>query len=94
MVAGSISTKINVKISFCNFCLADHYSGFKVQVINKEYGVIDTQTFRFSDIIDKKTTTPHLWVHGNDVSWSGGTFSDEQKREIVSFIIHYLFLYI
>lgn len=101
VVVGALNNTTNVKISFHNFGLADNYHGFLVQIINKERGIVDSQTFRFNCIVGREQTqkertspTPHLWEYNGDVTWAGGTFTDDEKQEIMSFVQKYLFLYV
>lgn len=63
------------KISFSTTGHADHYTGLHVSIINKNTGPVDSQMFKFVDIIGKKSeisgskSDPHMWDDGREPRW-------------------------
>ena len=95
-VVGRLNGCTTARISFHSFGIADNYHGFIVQIINKEHGIVDTQIFRFSDIVGKSDngSSPHLWEYMDDVTWAGGTLTSKQREQIMTVVRSYLFLYL
>lgn len=67
-----------LKIFFTTLGYADHYEALSISAVDKNNGVIDKNTIKFSDVWGKKQVsnpnfkdgiTPYIWKYGNDVSW-------------------------
>ena len=100
MVMGKLNDKLNVRISLNGGISADNRYGLLVEVINKEIGRIDAQTYDFSKIIGKiklangDTTTYRLWKGtGGEFEWYAGEPNATQRKKIMSYICEYLALY-
>ena len=96
-VIGRLNDSTNVRISFHNFGFTDAYNGLMVQVINKEHGIVDTQAFRFTDIVGggaNNYISPRLLESKGNVSWGGSSFTDTQKDAVMQAVRSYLFLYL
>ena len=103
MVIGKLDKNVNVKISFNNFGVANNYAGMKVEIINKLLGNIDTQTFKFGDIIDttnngerKRITIvqPHICVNMDGAIWVGTNMGEEDREKIMKIIMDYISLFL
>ena len=62
------------KIGFATTGTANHYTALHVSIINKNSGPVDSQTFRFSDIIGHQrlhgsTISPYMWEDGGKAEW-------------------------
>lgn len=67
-----------LKLFFTTLGYADNYEAISISAVDKNNGVIDKNTIKFSDIWGKKQVsnpnfkdgiTPYIWKYGNDVSW-------------------------
>ena len=98
MVIGCLNDTTVVKVHFENFCYADHYTGFKVEIINKQCGAVDVQCFQWSHLINgtsgKKDKHPCLWVCDGVPQWKDYTLSTMDKKNIMKTIINYILMYV
>jgi hypothetical protein len=69
---GRLGQTTNVKLQFVTMGYAEHYEAVKATVFNRNEGVIDSQVFRFKDILGKKQVDnpnfrdgvfPHVWIN-------------------------------
>ena len=76
-----------VKVSFVSTKISQHYDALRVKILNRTEGEVDSETFRFEDIIGKlrmrngELTEPHIWDSG-EVEWYGGSPSVTQHAMI------------
>ena len=54
-MVSDIGKDLRAKVEFINTKIASQYDALKLSIINRTMGVVDTQTFKFSDIIGKRT---------------------------------------
>ena len=91
---GSFDDKLLAKIQFTSTKVADHYDALKLSIINKEQGVIDTETFRFVNIIGKKNgTDPYIWDYNGNVSWYNFKPTELDRVRISDMISDYCSMY-
>ncbi len=65
-----ISENLRAKVEFITTQVSDHYNALKLSIINRTEGVIDTQVFKFKDIIGMKNgQEPHIWDDRGRVGW-------------------------
>ena len=93
---------LRVKLYFDTRMHADHYCGIMAKVINRKEGVVDSQFFKFSDILgghpDKSTncfaTDIHIYEGGKNPYWYGYTPTASQYEEIADKITDYVSMYL
>lgn len=91
---GGLDDKLLAKIQFVSTKVADHYDALRLSIINKERGVIDTETFRFVSIIGKKNgTDPYIWDYNDNVSWYGFKPTDLDRARISDMVSDYCSMY-
>lgn len=57
-----ISEDLRAKVQFVSTKIADQYDALRLTIINRNEGPVDTETFRFVDIIGQKNGyNPHIW---------------------------------
>jgi len=77
---GRLSGTVNVKIKFAEFGRYQKYEGLEVKVFNRNEGVIDSNAFKFVDILGIRPgregnhpggVSPHVWVYREKTEWYG-----------------------
>ena len=94
---GACATKNYNKLCKMKFVTSDtvnKYTGVQAKIINSNEGVIDTQTFNFSDIIGMQKIRdddiePHIWVYNQKPDWYLPV-NASQKAEIADTILDYI----
>ena len=67
-----IGDDLRAKIQFVNLNVLDHFDALKLTIINRHEGTVDSETFKFSDIIGiKGEISPHIWQNGARIAWYG-----------------------
>ena len=89
---------LRVKASFVTTGVADVYSALRVKIINRTEGEVDSQIFKFSDIIGTQRTAynnkidPHIWhIDGKD-EWYLPISQNERDR-IADTVLDYVAMY-
>ncbi len=97
MVA-KLDDDLRVKMSFVTLGVSGEYPALRVKVINRTEGEIDSELFRFSDIIGTQRTAynnkvePHIWhVDGKD-EWYLPISQNERDR-IADTVLDYVSMY-
>lgn len=97
MVA-KLDDDLRVKMSFVTLGVSGEYPALRVKVINRTEGEIDSELFRFSDIIGTQRTAynnkvePHIWhVDGKD-EWYLPISQNERDR-IANTVLDYVSMY-
>ena len=94
---GKLDDDLRVKLSFCDFAHADHYSGIMAKIINRTEGVVDSQAFRFSDILGPNPVIKNAGMCildcGADTGWSGYKPAPSEMKEIADTITDYISMY-
>lgn len=92
-----ISDDLRAKIEFVTGRVSGQYEGLKLSIINKNEGVIDTQTFMFYEIIGMKGAErdrkPHIWDDHGKASWFGYEPTPAELESIASKVEDYIFMY-
>ena len=96
---GRLNDKINVKVELRSGMYADHYYGFRIELINKETGVIDSTFIEFASLWGKfklgpNMLSPHIWVSNGDAEWYGFQPTLTNKKQITKAIDNYIALYV
>ena len=72
-----ISDDLRAKVEFVTGRVAGQYEGLRLSIINKNEGVIDSQSFMFHEIIGMKGSArdrkPHVWDDNGKADWFGYT---------------------
>ena len=71
---GKLGDDLRIKISFVTTGYADHYTALRVKIINRTEGEVDSETFKFGDIIGKQKTAydridPYIWSYDGEDKW-------------------------
>lgn len=93
---------LRVKLYFDTRMQADNYCGIMAKVINRTEGVVDSQFFKFSDIIgghpDRNTNcfanNIHIYENYGKPYWYGYTPDISQYKEISDRITDYVSMYL
>ena len=95
---GRLDDDLRVKASFVTTGVADVYSALRVKIINRTEGEVDSQVFKFSDIIGTQRTAynnkidPHIWhIDGKD-EWYLPISQNERDR-IADTVLDYIAIY-
>ena len=95
---GRLDDDLRVKASFVTTGVADVYSALRVKIINRTEGEVDSQIFKFSDIIGTQRTAynnkidPHIWhIDGKD-EWYLPISQNERDR-IADTVLDYVAIY-
>ena len=65
-----IGENLRAKVQFVNTNISGQYDALRLTIINRSEGTIDSETFKFSDIIGMKgDRDPHIWDDGERVGW-------------------------
>lgn len=88
-----------VKVSFIHTKIAQHYDALRVKIMNRTEGEIDSQVFRFEDVIGKLRTRsgdfiePYVWDYNGQVEWYGGSPTVAQHALISNEVQGYVQMY-
>lgn len=92
-----ISDDLRAKVEFVTGRMASQYEGLKLSIINKNEGVIDTQTFMFYEIIGLKGSArdrkPHVWDDNGNANWFGYEPTSAELEKIAAKVEDYIFMY-
>lgn len=65
-----IGEDLRAKVQFVSTNIAAQYDALRLTIINRHEGAVDTETFKFKDIIGMKgERAPHIWADGQRVDW-------------------------
>ena len=92
---------LRVKLQFVTTGYADHYTAICASIINRTDGLVDKQTFRFSDMVPARTgqTTfgrdyPYIWIYNGKEQWCGNPLTAAEKRMVSNAILDYVDMYL
>lgn len=92
-----ISDDLRAKVEFVTGRVASQYEGLRLSIINKNEGVIDSQEFKFYEIIGlqgpKKDQKPHVWDDNGNANWFVYEPSDAELENIGSKVEEYIWMY-
>ena len=72
---GKLDDELRIKLQFVATLIAGQYDAIKVTVINRTEGAVDTEIFKFSDIIGQQNrgalsaVNSHIWVCNDKPDW-------------------------
>ena len=96
-MVSKISADLRAKIEFVTARVSGQYEGLKLSIINKNEGLIDSQTFMFHEIIGLKGTArdrkPHVWDDNGKASWFGYEPTASEFENIASKVEDYVEMY-
>ena len=95
---GKLGDDLRIKISFVTAGYADHYSALRVKIINRTEGEVDSETFKFGDIIGKQKTAydridPYIWSYGGEDKWYI-PITNNQRSLIADTVTDYASMYL
>ena len=65
-----IGEDLRAKVQFVNTSVSAQYDALRLTIINRHEGTVDSETFKFKDIIGMKgDRAPHIWEDGQRVDW-------------------------
>lgn len=95
---GKLGDDLRIKISFVTTGYADHYTALRVKIINRTEGEVDSETFKFGDIIGKQKTAcdridPYIWSYGGEDKWYI-PITNNQRSLIADTVTDYASMYL
>ena len=95
---GKLGDDLRIKISFVTTGYADHYTALRVRIINRTEGEVDSETFKFGDIIGKQKTAydridPYIWSYGGEDKWYI-PITNNQRSLIADTVTDYASMYL
>ena len=92
-----ISDDLRAKVEFMTGRVAGQYEGLLLSIINKNEGIIDSQSFMFYEIIGmkgpKKDQKPHVWDDNGKPDWFVYEPTDDELESIGSKVEEYVWMY-
>lgn len=92
-----ISDDLRAKVEFVTGRVAGQYEGLRLSIINKNEGVIDSQSFMFHEIIGMKGSArdrkPHVWDDNGKADWFGYTPTEAELTKIGAKVEDYIWMY-
>ena len=92
-----ISDDLRAKVEFVTGRVAGQYEGLRLSIINKNEGIIDSQSFMFYEIIGmkgpEKDRKPHVWDDNGNAKWFAYEPTDAELESIGSKVEEYVWLY-
>ena len=93
-----IGENLRAKVEFVTGRVSGQYEGLKLSIINKNEGVIDTQTFKFYEIIGlkgpDKDRRPHVWDDNGKADWFVYKPTEAELTKIGSKVEDYIWMYV
>lgn len=71
---GKVDDELRVKLQFITTGYADHYDSVRMRIINRTEGEVDSQIFKFTDIIGKPNSgsrSVYIWDDRGTADWYG-----------------------
>ena len=89
-----ISEDLRAKVQFVSTKIADQYDALRLTIINRNEGPVDTETFRFVDIIGQKNGyNPHIWDDNGNARWYGFKVNERDYCLIAEIVEDYVSMY-
>ena len=96
-MVSKISDDLRAKVEFVTARVSGQYEGLKLSIINKNEGLIDSQTFMFHEIIGLKGASrdrkPHIWDDNGKAAWFGYEPTPSEFEDIASKVEDYVDMY-
>ena len=93
-----IGDNLRAKVEFITGRVAGQYEGLRLSIINKNEGVIDSQSFMFYEIIGMKGSArdrkPHVWDDHGKADWFGYEPTEAELTKIGSKVEDYIWMYV
>lgn len=95
---GRLDDDLRVKLQFVTGGISNQYTGIRAQIINRTEGQIDSQVFKFSDILGPDPVRGgnaqiHIWDDYGDADWYGYHPSPAAVEKVADTINDYLSMY-
>ena len=92
-----ISDDLRAKVEFVTGRIAGQYEGLRLSIINKNEGVIDSQSFMFHEIIGMKGSArdrkPLVWDDNGNANLFGYVPTTSELTKIGSKVEDYIWMY-
>ena len=89
-----IGEDLRAKVQFVSTKIADQYDALRLTIINRNEGPVDTETFRFVDIIGQKNGyNPHIWYDNGNARWYGFKMTERDYCLIAEIVEDYVSMY-
>lgn len=89
-----IGENLRAKLQFVSTKISDQYDALRLTIINRNEGVVDTETFRFVDIIGQKNGyNPHILDDNGNVRWYGFRMTEHEYCLISEIVEDYVSMY-
>ncbi len=95
---GKLDDDLRIKLSFVTTGVAKHYDAIKLSIINRTDGLVDSEVFKFGDIIgeqrlnDGSKINPYIWDYDGTLDWYQA-ISISDKAQIADTILDYAEMY-
>ncbi len=90
----NIGQNLRAKVDFIYTHIAKHYDAMKLSIINRTEGVVDSQVFKFSDIIGRKNGTEvYIWDDSGSPCWYMYKPTYDDFRQFESSVEEYILMY-
>lgn len=91
---GKISEDLRAKVQFVSTKISDQYDALRLTIINRNEGTVDTEIFRFVDIIGQKNGyNPHIWDDNGNARWYGFKMTERDYCLITEIVENYVSMY-
>ena len=89
-----ISENLRAKVQFVSTKISNQYDALRLTIINRNEGTVDTETFRFVDIIGQKNGySPHIWDDNGNARWYGFKMTERDYCLITEIVENYVSMY-
>ena len=89
-----ISEDLRAKVQFVSTKIADQYDALRLTIISRNEGTVDTETFRFVDIIVQQNGyNPHIWDDNGNARWYGFKMTERDYCLITEIVENYVSIY-
>lgn len=94
---GKVDDELRVKLQFITTGIADNYDSIRLKIINRTEGEVDTEVFRFTDILGTPNAPSrpiYIWSNrGGDTNWYGYRPTEIDYDQISETINGYISMY-
>lgn len=89
-----IGEDLRAKVQFVYTNTHAKYDALRLTIINRNEGPVDTETFRFVDIIGQKNGyNPHIWDDNGNAHWYGFKMTERDYCLIAEIVEDYVSMY-
>lgn len=95
---GKLDDELRVKLQLFSTSVANQYDAVQATIINRKEGMVDQQTFLFSDVIgmqmrnNRDEITPHIWTYNGKTEWYI-SITNADRKQIAAAVLGYVEMY-